>query len=257
MFGQVFRHLVSCCMYQPMYQDTYSFLAKGMFLGNIFWLLGDMISSRKLGIGGYVSELLMFYLFFLLILSFVSTMVVKRFVFSAKLSLTETVTQCRSAFFFEIVYSGILFAFVSTSCLLAALSRAFRSLPALGYLFRETYEGIEPLFMIGFLLVFVLALALPLISPFILLLVKKPLSQWSQMFHKKIKPRCISSLIPLAAASLLWFILQGMKCFVEWNFPVQGFLSLVIRAALYTPLEVLVFWPCLKCFLDVARTKNS
>lgn len=249
------KQLLSSCVYQPNYRDSYVLLAKGLLLGNLFWLLGDLICSSTLGLAAFASEMLIFYISFLLILSVTSTVVVKKLVSKVKMSMGEILHQSRVALFIQLALSVLLMAGVSVSCIFAAISKALRSLPVLGYLFRETYYGVEPLFMVAMILAFVVSVALPLATPFVVILSKQPVGQWYSVYESKIRPRLFSAFPTLISALILWLFIECIKWFVEWFFPVQGLLSAGIRAFLYTLMETLVFWAALKSVLDTARAK--
>lgn len=255
MFFKALKDLFCSCSYQPHLKETYLLLAKGLLIGNLFWLLGDLICSSTLGLAAFVSEMLIFYISFLLIVSVTATILIRKLVSRTKLTLVEILHQSRIALFVELAASMLLMAGVSVSCLFAALSRALRSLPVVGYLFRETYDGVEPLFMIALIIGFFVAVALPLMTPFIILMSKHPVAQWYEIFETKIKPRVVACLPTLLAAFTFWLSIECIKWFVEWFFPVSGLLSALIRSAMYTIMETMVFWASLKSILDSARAK--
>ena len=255
MLRKACKQVLLSCIYQPAHKELYLLLAKGLMVGNLFWLLGDLLCSSTLGLAAFVSEMLIFYISFLLILGVTSTFLIKRLLAKSKLSLGEMVHQNRTVLFLQLVASLILTAAVSISCLFAALSKALRSLPVVGYLFRETYYGVEPLFALFLVGAFLIALALPLVTPFLVILSKYAVGQWSAVYESKIKPRIQACLPQLFVAFLFWLVIEGIKWLIEWCFPVQGLLSAAIRASLYTLMETLVFWASMTTVLDAARTK--
>lgn len=249
------KQFFASCMYQSQYRELYLLLAKGLFVGNLFWLLGDLICSSTLGLTAFASEMLIFYISFLLILSVTATLLIKRMAGKVKGTLREIVHQSRVALFIQLAFSVLLMAGVSVSCLFAALSRALRSLPIIGYLFRETYDGVEPLFLVALIVAFVVAVALPLLTPFIISLSRYQPTQWYEIIESKIRPRIMGAFSVLSATYLVWLLVEALKWFLEWFFPVPGVLSALIRSVLYTLMETLVFWAALKNVLEATRAK--
>ena len=257
MFLRSLRALFFSCRYEESHRELYVMLTKALVVANFLWLMGNMICSQALGIAAHSAEVLIFYVIFACVMGLVSTVVIKRAVSKLHIPISELLHQCRSAFIIQIFLSGLLMLLVSFPCVFAAFAKALRSIPFLGYLFRQVYEAIEPLFMITLFFVFLVAVLMPLTTPFILLLVKQPIIHWREVFFEKIRPRIISSLSPLLAAFFLWFVVESIKCTIEWFFPVGGLLSALIRSSLYSLAEVLVFWTSLYCFFDVARANTK
>jgi hypothetical protein len=254
MFLKSFLSLLSSCRYQSVHRELYLLFGKALIGANLLWLMGNIVSSHALGIAAHSAEVLIFYVFFSCIMGIVATIVIKRFVSKVHLSLSELFHQCRAAFIVQLLYAAGLMIIVSLPCVFAVFAKALRSIPLIGYFFRQVYEAIEPLFMLSLSFVFLAAVLLPLITPFILLLVKQPLQHWKDVLREKVHPRIAASLSPLLAAYVLWIIVECVKCMIEWFFPVGGLLSALIRSILYTAAELFVFWASLKCFFEAARS---
>lgn len=255
MFFKTLWTLVLSCRYQAAHRELYSILAKSLVVANVVWLMGNMIASSALGIAAHSAELLIFYVIFSCIMSLASTTAIKRAVSKVHLSFSELVHQSRSAFLVQLTASLFFMLLVSMPCLMAAFVKILRSVPLLGYFFRQVYEAIEPLFMFTLFFVFLGAIFLPLITPFLFLLVKQTVHHWKEVFWAKIYPRFTSSFSTLMAAFTLWFLVESVKVTIEWIFPVGGFLSALIRSFFYTGGELFVFWTSLNCFLQAARSK--
>jgi hypothetical protein len=255
MFFKTLWTLCLSCRYQPAHRELYVVLAKALVAANVVWLMGNMIASSALGIAAHSAELLIFYVIFSSILSIISTVVIKRAVSKVHLTFTELVHQSRSVFLIQLGATAFLMLLVSMPCLMAAFVKVLRSVPVLGYFFRQVYEAIEPLFMFTLFFVFLGAIFLPLITPFLFLLVKQTVHHWREVFFAKMYPRFAGSLSTLMAAFFLWFLVEAAKISIEWIFPVGGFLSALIRSSFYAGGELFVFWTSLNCFLHVARSK--